>query len=169
MHFEKKKNKTWYTLRKMALNFQLQFLTSRKRFGRVKTIATLERARKNPSIYVFYFFLRESAYDYERVKYSMFYAKKCAARFCWPGSHGRRSHYAHVYVWSLWRATLPLLVLAGKEWGNVSSTRSTPQRLHYTNTASDRSSVSSGGGHLEWTFRHIGYFIFGFDSFQLTE
>ena len=60
----------------MALNFQLQFLTSRKRFGGVKTIATLERVRKNLSIYVFYFFLRESAHDYERVKYSVFYAKK---------------------------------------------------------------------------------------------
>ena len=53
----------------MALNFQLQFLTSRKRFG-VKAIATLERARKNLSIYVFYFFLRDSAYDYERIKHT---------------------------------------------------------------------------------------------------
>ena len=64
----------------MALNFQLQFLTSRKRFGGVKTIATLEGARKNLLIYVFYFFLRESAYDYERVKYSVFYAKKNVSR-----------------------------------------------------------------------------------------
>ena len=68
-----------------------------------------------------------------------FTQKKCVARSCWPGSHDRRSHYAYVYVRSLWRATLPLLVLAGKEWGNVSSNRSTPQRLHYTNTVSERS------------------------------
>ena len=64
----------------MALNFQLQFLTSRKRFGGLKTIPTLERARKNLSVYVLYFFLRESAYDYERVKYSVFYAKKNVPR-----------------------------------------------------------------------------------------
>ena len=29
------------------------------------------------------FFLRDSAYDYELVKQSVFYAKKCAARACW--------------------------------------------------------------------------------------
>ena len=77
-----------------------------------------------------------------------FTQKKCAAPSCWPGSHGRRS-IMHTYERSLRRVTLPRLVLAGKEWGNVSSTRSTPQRLHYTNTVSDRSGVSSGGGNFD--------------------
>ena len=66
----------------MCLNFELEFPTRRKSFG-VTIIAPLERAGKNLSIYVFCFFLRDSAYDYERVKQSVFYAKKCAARACW--------------------------------------------------------------------------------------
>ena len=153
-----RKKKTWYTLSKMALNFQLQFLTSRKRFGGVKTIARLERARKNLSIYVFYFFLRESAYDYERVKYSV--KKMCRAillaRFSWQtlplciricaipvardtaSARAGRQRVGKRQLDSVNSAalTLPLLVLAGKEWGNVSSTRSTPQRLHYIRTPS---------------------------------
>ena len=53
----------------MALNIQLEFPTRRKRFG-VTTIAPLERAGKNLSIYVFCFFLRDSAYYNERAEQS---------------------------------------------------------------------------------------------------
>ena len=56
----------------MALNFQLEFPTRRMRFG-ITNIAALERAGKNISIYVFCFFLRDSAYDNERAKRSVFY------------------------------------------------------------------------------------------------
>ena len=131
----------------MALNFQLEFLTSRKRFGGVKTIATLERAKKNLSICLLFFSERLPTIMCE-LNTAYFTQKKCAAPSCWPGSHGRRS-IMHTYERSLRRVTLPRLVLAGKEWGNVSSTRSTPQRLHYTNTVSDRSGVSSGGGNFD--------------------
>ena len=66
----------------MALNVELEFSTSRMSFG-VKTIAPLERAGKNLSIYVFcfvffFFFLRESEYDYERVEQSVFCAKNAS-------------------------------------------------------------------------------------------
>ena len=66
----------------MCLNFQVEFPTRCKSFG-VTIIAPLERAGKNLSIYVFCFFPRDFAYDYERVKQSVCYAKKFAARACW--------------------------------------------------------------------------------------
>ena len=56
------------------MNFQLEFLTRKKRFG-VKTIAPLERAGKNLSIYLlffFFFFLRDAAYNNERVEQGVF-------------------------------------------------------------------------------------------------
>ena len=59
-----------YTLRKMALNVQLEFATRKKSFG-VKPIAPFERAGKNLSICLL-FFLRDTEYDYERVEQSVF-------------------------------------------------------------------------------------------------
>ena len=69
----------------MALNFRLEFPTRRKRFE-VTNIAPLERAGENLSIYVFCFFLRDSAYDNERAKQSLFYTIKCIERACWTAS-----------------------------------------------------------------------------------
>ena len=61
----------------MALNFQLEFSTTRKSFG-VKTISPLERTGKNLLLYVFCFFLRNSEYDYERVEQSVFCTKNAS-------------------------------------------------------------------------------------------
>ena len=60
---------------KMAFNIQLEFLSGRNRFA-IKTMAPLERARKNVLIWVLGFLFKDAAYDYERVKQSAFYAKK---------------------------------------------------------------------------------------------
>ena len=59
----------------MAFNIQLEFSSGRKRFA-IKTMAPLERAGKNLSIYVLGFVFKDTAYDYERVKQRAFYAKK---------------------------------------------------------------------------------------------
>ena len=56
----------------MAFNIQLEFSSGRKRFA-MKTMAPLERAGKNLSTW---FFFKDAAYDYERVKQSAFYSKK---------------------------------------------------------------------------------------------
>ena len=48
----------------MAFDIQLEFSTGRKRFA-IKTMAPLERAGKNLSIYVLGFFFKDAAYDYE--------------------------------------------------------------------------------------------------------
>ena len=59
----------------MAFNIQLEF-SFRRKHSAIKTMAPLERAGKNLAIWVFGFFFKDAAYDYERVKQSAFYAKK---------------------------------------------------------------------------------------------
>ena len=70
----------------MAFNIQLEFPSGRKRFA-IKTIAPLERAGNKSIDILSWFFFKDAAYDYERVKQSAFYAKRhrarSVARFCW--------------------------------------------------------------------------------------